>query len=85
MQYARMYPQHTAALVMVDGSVSMRPDAPRDGMLAMARKCGESLSAREAMVPAMFRPSTTPEERKQVLSMIGAVPPATPLARWRRS
>jgi pimeloyl-ACP methyl ester carboxylesterase len=80
MQYARMYPQHTAALVLVDGSVSMPPGAPREPMLAMAKNYGESLTAREAMVQRMFKPHTAPEVRELVLSMTSAVPPATPLA-----
>ena len=80
VQYARLYPEHTVALVLVDGSVSMPASAPRDRMLAAAKQYGESVKAREAMVQAMFSASTTQSVRKQVLAMVQAVPPATPLA-----
>jgi pimeloyl-ACP methyl ester carboxylesterase len=80
MQYARLYPEHTVALVLVDGSVSMPASVPRDPMLSFAKQYGESLKAREAAVQAMFTANTTQEVRKQVLSMILAVPSATPLA-----
>jgi sigma-B regulation protein RsbQ len=81
LQYARMYPQHVAALVLVDGSVSMPADAPRERMLAAARQYGESLTTREAMVQkSSFTPNTPDAVRTRVLSMTAAVPPATPLA-----
>jgi pimeloyl-ACP methyl ester carboxylesterase len=80
MQYARLYPEHTAALVLVDGSISMGADVPRDKVLAAARQYGESTKTREAMVQKMFTPNTTEEVRRQVVAMTLAVPPATPLA-----
>ncbi len=80
MHYARLYPDHAAALVIVDGSVAMPPNAPRAKMLAAAKQYGESSKTRETMVQAMFKPNTTDEVRKQVVAMIDAVPAATPLA-----
>ncbi len=80
MQYARLYPEHVAALVLVDGSVSMPADAPTDRMLSFAREYGESAQTRETAVQTMFKPTTTEEVRKKVLSMVATVPPATPLA-----
>lgn len=80
MQYARLYPEHTAALVLVEGTVSMPANAPRDRMLSAAKQYGESLEARETMVQAMFTANTTQNVRRQVVSMVFAVPPATPLA-----
>lgn len=80
MQYARLYPEHTAALVIVDGSVSMPPGDWSNKMLAAAKQAGESLKTREAMVQAMFVPSTSEDVRKRVLAMILAAPAATPLA-----
>ncbi len=80
MQYARIYPKLSSALVLVDGSVSMPPSAPRDRMLSTAKQYGESASTREAMVQTMFTANTSEEVRKKVLSMTLAAPPATPLA-----
>ncbi len=69
MQYARLYPDHTLALVLVDGSVTV-PQNAKHRMLAFAKQYAESLKAREAMIQAMFSSNTTPEVKKQVLSMI---------------
>jgi pimeloyl-ACP methyl ester carboxylesterase len=73
LQYARLYPGHTAALVLVDGSIPMATDVPRDKMLPAAKQYGESTKAREAMVQKMLTPNTTEEVRKQVLAMTMAV------------
>ncbi len=80
MQYARLYPEHAAALVIVDGSVSMPTDAWKDQMLAWAKQYGESPKVREQSVQAMSTANTSDEVRKQVLAMVLAVPAATPLA-----
>ena len=80
MQYARLYPEHAVALVLVEGSVSMPASVPRERRLSAAKQYGESLTAREAMIEAMFAANTTPKVRKRVLSMVLAVPSATPLA-----
>lgn len=80
LQYARMYPERAAALVIVDGSVSMPSGAARDQLLSMAAKYGASLDARETMVYSMFSPRTSDEVRKQVFAMTLAAPAATPLA-----
>ena len=76
IQYARLYPDHAQALVFVDGSVTMPPNA-RDSMLSFARKYAGSSKAREAMVQAMFSLTTSQEVRKLVLSMTLAAPAAT--------
>jgi len=76
MQYARLHPEHTVALVLVDGSVTVPPDAA-PAMLAMAKQYAESAKARETMVQMMFTPNTSEEVKKQVLSMILRAPAAT--------
>lgn len=80
LQYARLYPERTAGLVLVDGSISMPADVPREKILAAAKQYGDSAKTREAMVQSMFTPNTSEDVRKSVLAMIRSVPPATPLA-----
>jgi len=76
MQYARLYPEHTVALVLVDGSVTL-PQSVRGKLLSSAKQFAGSLEAREAMVQGMFSSSTTLDVRKHVLSMISATSAAT--------
>ncbi|HUI76905.1 MAG TPA: alpha/beta hydrolase [Bryobacteraceae bacterium] len=77
VQYARLYPQHTAALVFVDGLVNI----PRNGRGAapnpqqMAGPNGPQ--AREQMIRTMFSGSTTPDMQKHILSMMLAPPEST--------
>ena len=77
VQYARLYPQHVAALVFVDGVVSI----PRDGSgnvpnpQAMAGPNGPE--AREQLIRTMFSQSTTPDMQKRILNMMLAAPEAT--------
>ena len=77
VQYARLYPQHTAALVFVDGLVTI----PRDGRGAapdpkqMSGPNGKQ--AREQMIRGMFSGSTTPDMQKHILSMMLGAPEAT--------
>ena len=75
IEYARLYPQHTAALVFVDGGVTLPagvqlPDASR-----MAGP--EGMKAREAMIRGMFSASTTPDMQKHILSMMLGAPEST--------
>ena len=78
MQYARLYPEHTVALMFVDGSVTLPQDAKvKDSMLSFAKQYADSLKVREAMVQSMFSSNTTQDVRNQVLSMILSAPAAT--------
>jgi len=75
IQYARLYPQHTLALVFVDGSFSPMPSS---GMPSADRFAGpEGLKARETMIRGMFSAATTPEMQKHILSMMLGAPEAT--------
>jgi pimeloyl-ACP methyl ester carboxylesterase len=62
-QYARLYPQHVAALVAVDGPLDMRQfpttftPPPLTGP--------EGLKAREGMIRGMFTPQTSPRCRRR--------------------
>lgn len=78
IQYARLYPQHTVALVFVDGSIRL-PQNARSGLLSSAKRFAgpEGLKAREAMIRGMFSSSTTEEMQKHILSMMLSAPAAT--------
>lgn len=57
IQYARLYPQHTAAMVFVDGLVNLPAGAGPD---PKAMTGPDGLKARETMIRSMFSASTTP-------------------------
>ena len=76
LQYARLYPQHTVAIVIVDGSVTFQESDKQRAMEA-AKKYAESSKARETMVQAMFTPTTKKEVRQLVLSMVLGAPAKT--------
>jgi pimeloyl-ACP methyl ester carboxylesterase len=77
-QYARLYPQHVAALVAVDGPLVMT------GFGGGARGGGppqmtgpEGLKARENMIRNMFTPQTPLPLQQQILAMMLKAPEAT--------
>jgi pimeloyl-ACP methyl ester carboxylesterase len=74
-QYARLFPQHVAALVAVDGPLDMRgfPGDFKPPVLTGA----EGLKAREGMIRSMFTPQTPPDVQQKVLSMMLKAPEAT--------
>jgi pimeloyl-ACP methyl ester carboxylesterase len=75
IQYARLYPQHTIALVFVDGSVT---PIPKGALRPPTQFAGpEGLKAREAMIRGMFSSATTPEMQHHILSMMLGAPAAT--------
>jgi pimeloyl-ACP methyl ester carboxylesterase len=75
IEYARLYPQHTVAMVFVDGGVT-KPSGSR--MPDPAQMAGpDGLKAREAMIRSMFSGSTTPDMQKQILRMMLAAPEST--------
>jgi hypothetical protein len=64
VHYARLYPQHIAALIFVDGSVM--PPADNPGNMSFADQFGGStgLKALENMIRSMFSSATTQETQK---------------------
>jgi pimeloyl-ACP methyl ester carboxylesterase len=79
-QYARLYPQHVAGLVAVDGLVYIPPAAARTVAppLQPSQLVGpEGLKARENMIKTMFTPATPPALQQHVLKMMLAAPEAT--------
>jgi len=74
IQYERLFPQHTTALVFVDGGVTI----PKDGSFKMPDLKGPSgLQAREGMIRSMFSNSTTPEMQQHILHMMLGAPEST--------
>jgi sigma-B regulation protein RsbQ len=79
-QYARLYPQHVAALVAVDGPLAGGPGpAPRDGERPRFPSVSgpDGLKARENMIHGMFTPQTPPALQQQILTMMLKAPEAT--------
>jgi pimeloyl-ACP methyl ester carboxylesterase len=76
VQYARLYPRHTAALVFVDGVVTLGPYLGRKPNTERL-KGPEGLKYREANTRGMFSASTTPELQSKILKMMLAAPEST--------
>jgi pimeloyl-ACP methyl ester carboxylesterase len=75
-QYARLYPDHVAGLVLVDGVVLV-PGEATPPVQASLLSGPEGLQAREAIIKSMFTPSTPPALQQQILKMMLAAPAAT--------
>jgi pimeloyl-ACP methyl ester carboxylesterase len=74
LRYARLFPRHVSAMVFVDGVVripNMGPFARLPGLLLALP------ALRKAMIRSTFSPSTTPDTRKHILSMMMGTPRAT--------
>jgi sigma-B regulation protein RsbQ len=76
VQYAHMFPQHTAALVFVDGLLRIGRDS---GIARNSQQFvgPEGRKARESMVRGMFSASTTPAMQTHILNMMLGSPEAT--------
>jgi pimeloyl-ACP methyl ester carboxylesterase len=74
VQYARMFPQHTAGLVFVDGLV--RIGASGGGPAPDPNQAGIR-NYRENMIRGMFSASTTPAMQSHILNMMLGAPEAT--------
>jgi pimeloyl-ACP methyl ester carboxylesterase len=75
IQYARLYPAHTAALVFVDGLMNMNPGRGKPDRTPWLGEAGRK--NRERMVQGMFTPATTPELRTKIHAMMLAAPEST--------
>jgi pimeloyl-ACP methyl ester carboxylesterase len=79
-QYARLYPQHVAGLVAVDGPLAGGPGpAPQRGETPRFPTVSgpEGLKNRENMIHGMFTPQTPQAVQQQVLAMMLKAPEAT--------
>jgi pimeloyl-ACP methyl ester carboxylesterase len=74
-QYARLYPQHVAGLIAVDGPLDMR-QFPAD-FKPPTLTGPEGHKAREGMIRSMFTPQTPPELQQKILAMMLKAPEAT--------
>ena len=81
IEYARLFPKHTAALVFVDGLVNLTPAPAGSGGPRVpnpSQMTGpEGMKARETMIRGMFSASTTPDMQHHILSMMLAAPEST--------
>ena len=69
VQYARRYPQHAAAMVFVEGVVTLGANLGRKP--DTARLLGpEGLSIRDANTRGMFSAATSPELQRKILKMM---------------
>jgi pimeloyl-ACP methyl ester carboxylesterase len=81
-EYAKLYPQRVAALVIVDGVVVLGAP-PRPGIQPAQPPVAENMRGpngaknREAMIRGMFTPATPPAIQDHVLRMMLAAPEAT--------
>jgi pimeloyl-ACP methyl ester carboxylesterase len=76
LRYARLYPEHTAALVFVDGLMPTAGAAPNAGMGALMGGPGGRAN-RENMIHGFFSPATTPAVQTKILDMMLGAPEAT--------
>jgi pimeloyl-ACP methyl ester carboxylesterase len=80
-QYARLFPDHVAGLVAVDGPLDMRQFG--DGFKPPALTGPDGLKAREAMIRGMFTPETPPALQQKILTMMLKAPEATAVGAMR--
>jgi pimeloyl-ACP methyl ester carboxylesterase len=74
-QYARLFPEHVAGLVAVDGPLDMRQFG--EGFTPPSLTGPEGLKAREGMIRGMFTPQTPPALQQKILAMMLKAPEAT--------
>jgi pimeloyl-ACP methyl ester carboxylesterase len=74
-QYALMYPQRVAGLVLVDGLVQIAGSGRGGATPTMTGP--EGLKARENMIRGMFGPATSPQLQQQILQMMMGTKEAT--------
>jgi pimeloyl-ACP methyl ester carboxylesterase len=74
-QYARLFPDHVAGLVAVDGPLDMRGFG--EGFKPPSLEGPEGLKAREGMIRGMFTPNTPPALQEKILAMMLKAPEAT--------
>jgi len=76
-QYAKLYPQHVAGLVAVDGPLDVRAFPPPEFKQPPPMVGAEGLKAREKMIRGMFVPETPPALQEQILKMMLGTSEAT--------
>jgi pimeloyl-ACP methyl ester carboxylesterase len=73
--YQRLYPQHVAGMVVVDGAVAL--PGVDIGFTPPPLTGAEGRAAREGMIRSMFSAATTPELQDRILKMMLGAPEST--------
>ena len=81
-EYARLYPQHVAGLVAVDGPLDMRGFPPPNFQQPPPMVGPEGVKAREKNDRGMFTPQTPPPLQEHILKMMLGTPKPQRTARW---
>ena len=77
-RYAQLYPNHTAALILVDGPLFKGADAKGFIDQTLPKVTGkDGVKGRETMIRSMFSPATTPALQSRILKMMLGAPEAT--------
>jgi pimeloyl-ACP methyl ester carboxylesterase len=76
-EYARLYPQHVAGLVSVDGPLDLRGFPPPNFTQPPPMVGAEGVKAREKMIRGMFVPQTAPALQEHILKMMLGTSEAT--------
>lgn len=74
-QYARLFPEHVAGLVAVDGPLDMRGFG--EGFKPPSLTGPDGVKAREGMIRGMFTPDTPPALQQKIMTMMLNAPEAT--------
>jgi sigma-B regulation protein RsbQ len=78
IRYAQLYPQHTVALVLVDGLMQTIQNPNTNGLRRSALMSGpDGRKNRETMIRGFFSASTTPAMQTKILDMMLGAPEAT--------
>jgi pimeloyl-ACP methyl ester carboxylesterase len=77
-RYAQLYPNHAAALILVDGPLFKAADAKGFIGQTLPQVTGkDGLKGRETMIRSMFSSATTPALQSRILKMMLTPPEAT--------
>ena len=76
-EYARLYPQHVAGLVAVDGPLDLRGFPPPSFQQPPPMVGSEGVKAREKMIQGMFTPQTPQPLQQHILKMMLGTSEAT--------
>ena len=81
VQYARLYPQRVAAMVFVEGVVTLGANLGHKPNTAPI-KGPEGLKIREANTRGMLSAATTPELQRKIIKMMQLAPASTAAGAW---
>ena len=76
-QYARLYPQHVAALVLVDGTILKGDTAAGLATVSHRFEGADAARNRDEFIRGMFTPATSPGLQQKILKMMKTPPDST--------